>query len=273
MNDTVTSSQCTDIAGHGVSGAARPDGAGQALRARMTAASVRLIARSTPFLEKEMLGLSQLVAPGDVCVDVGSAAGLYTLALSRLAGPTGAVHSVEPLSFAHLAWTRVLRSRGARNVSHHAVALGTEPGSELMSVPLGRYGPVTGRSFLASRTHGLGSNAEFAEHIAVAVDVTTLDELSARERLTRLDFVKIDVEGAELRVLEGGSDTIEAFRPAMLVEIEARHTTRYRYTPGDIVDWLTRRGYRLYTWRQGWRETDRVREDVRNYLATTRPPR
>jgi hypothetical protein len=100
----------------------------------------------------------------------------------------------------------------------------------------------------------------------VAVDVQTLDGLCERAGLTRLDFIKIDVEGAELHVLEGGERSIAAFRPAILVEIEARHTARYDYRPDDIVGWLTRRGYTMRTWRGAWQEASAVCTHVRNYL-------
>jgi FkbM family methyltransferase len=239
-------------------------------RPTLAAAAVSLLARRTRYLEAEMLGLPDLVRPGSVCVDVGAAAGLYTLALSRLVGTAGQVHSVEPLRFAHPLWNRLLRTRDGRNVRHHAVALGGEPGRGTMSVPIGRYRPVTGRSFLIWKTRGLGSNIEFADQIDVVVDVDTLDGLCARAGLTRLDFVKIDVEGAEWHVLEGGQQTIEMFRPAMLIEIEARHTARYQHSPDGIVDWLTQRGYTMQTWQQGWKDTDRVCTHTRNYLF--RPP-
>lgn len=240
--------------------------AGRALLARMTAASVLLAARWTRYLEAELLGLPRLVVPGSVCVDIGAAAGLYTLALSRLAGPTGQVHSVEPLSFAHPVWTRLLRARSAPNVYPHAVALAAEPGSGIMSVPVGRYGLVTGRSFVTRRAAGLGSNAEFAGQVEVTVPVDTLDALCARAALARLDFIKIDVEGAELQVLMGGQQVIEAFRPTLLVEIEARHMARYRHSPEDVADWLAQRGYRMYTWQQGWRPSSRICAHSRNYL-------
>jgi FkbM family methyltransferase len=201
-----------------------------------------------------------------VCIDVGSAAGLYTLALTRLAGPSGQVHSVEPLTFAHPVWTRLLAARANRNVRHHAVALGVEPGQGAMSVPVGRYGTVTGRSFLDWKTSGLGSNAEFADQMTVEVQVETLDGLCERAELTRLDFIKIDVEGAELLVLEGGQQAIEKFRPALLVEIEARHLARYQYSPADIVGWLTQRGYTMHSWQHGWQPADAVCAHVRNYL-------
>jgi FkbM family methyltransferase len=237
-----------------------------ATRARATAAAVRLLARSTPYLEAEMLGLPELVARGSVCLDVGAAAGLYTQALSQLAGPAGRVHSVEPLVFAHARWSRILRAYAAANVQRHHLALGAQTGIEHMSVPIGRHGPVTGRSFLDTQTSGRGSNAEFPDEIAVAVPVETLDRFAARLRLPRLDFVKIDVEGAELHVLRGGEQAIEAWRPTLLVEIEARHTARYQHTPADVVGWLTRRGYSMHVWRRGWRAADGVCPHTRNYL-------
>jgi FkbM family methyltransferase len=235
-------------------------------RRALTSAAVMLVARRTPYLEAEMLGLSRLVGPGSVCVDVGAAAGLYTVALSRLVGPAGQVHSIEPLSFAHPVWSRVLRARASENVRHYTEALGAEPGRGMMSVPMGRYGFVTGRSFLDWKTRGLGSNEEFAGQISVAVDVETLDGLCTRAGISRLDFIKIDVEGAELRVLEGGQRTIEEFKPAMLIEIEARHTARFQYSPDDIVDWLAKRNYVMHVWQNGWQETGTVCAHARNYL-------
>jgi FkbM family methyltransferase len=247
-----------------------PDTGGPLLatRAWATAAAVRLLARCTPYLESEMLGLAELVAPGDVCVDVGAAAGLYTQALARLAGPTGQVHSIEPLAFAHLGWSRLLDAHPAANVRHHRIALGAGSGTEQMSVPIGRYGPVTGRSFLDTQAGGLGANEQFAEQVAVVVPVESLDGFAERVQLPRVDFVKIDVEGAELHVLRGGEQVIEAFRPALLVEIEARHTARYGHRPGDVQDWLARRGYTMHVWRRGWHPADGVCPHTRNYLFT-----
>jgi FkbM family methyltransferase len=236
------------------------------MRARLTNAAVMLLARTTPYLESELLGLASEVKPGSVCVDVGAAAGLYSLALSELAGPSGVVHSIEPLTFAHPVWRRILNSQGRPNVRYHALALGTEAGQGVMSVPSGRYMHVTGRSFLAGKAAGLGPNVEFASHEEVPVGVDTIDGLIERAGVTRLDFIKIDTEGGELHVLQGGERSVKEFRPTVLVEIEARHTARYDYEPDDIVDWFTERGYRMYTWRNGWRETSEVSDERRNYL-------
>jgi FkbM family methyltransferase len=241
-------------------------------RPSLTAALANLVARRTSYLDNELPALSTVVGPGDVCVDVGSAAGLYSQALSHLVGPTGLVHSVEPVLFGHPLWTRVLAAHRRDNVRHHVMALGAEPGRATMRVPFtAQRGPATSRSFLDWHAHGLGSNAEYPHHVDVQVTVDTLDGLCAEAGLTRLDFVKIDVEGGELHVLHGGAKTIEEHHPTMLIEIEARHTDRYDYGPSDIVSWLTDRGYAMFIWRQGWQPADRVCGHAHNYLFRPAP--
>jgi FkbM family methyltransferase len=235
-------------------------------RQALATAIVLQLARQGRYVEPEMLGLRDLVKPGDVCFDIGAAAGLYTLALSQLVGPEGQVHSFEPVPFAHPFLTRLLGTRSTANVRHHAVALGVEPGQSAMSVPVGRHGPVTGRSFLEAGAAGQGSNAEFQSQIGVDVEVQTLDGVCTAVELTRLDFIKIDVEGAELQVLQGGQAAIERFRPVVLVEIEDRHTARYRHPGSDVATWLCRRGYVMQTWHGSWQETDVVCTHARNYL-------
>jgi FkbM family methyltransferase len=248
----------------------RPGGHDPSLRGRVAALAIDALARWTPYVESEICGLWQVVAPGAVCMDIGAAGGLYTAALSHLAGPTGQVHSVEPLPFANLHVARVLNVGRSANVRRHQVALGAERGIDLMSVPIGRFGLVTGRSFLDRRAAGPDPNIEFVGQVAVTVSVETLDALCAREAIRRLDFVKIDVEGAELQVLEGGSEIIDALRPSMLIEIEERHTARYQRTPDDVTAWLFDRGYTMHIWDAGWRLARAVRPGTRNYLF--RPP-
>ncbi|SFB04919.1 methyltransferase, FkbM family [Amycolatopsis marina] len=235
-------------------------------RPTLTAATTNFLARWTHYLDTELHTLSGLVMPGDVCVDVGSAAGLYSQALSHLVGPTGQVHSIEPLSFSHPFWTRVLGARERQNTISYAMALGAEPGRATMRVPFGPYSAATSRAFLAWKSHSLGSTAEFHHHVDMLVDVDTLDGLRLRADLNRVDFVKIDVEGGELHVLQGGQQTIEMFQPTMLIEIEARHTDRYEYSPDDIVEWIISRGYRMYAWQGSWQPVDRVCIHANNYL-------
>lgn len=243
------------------------------LRQSLVVSGLRGLARTTPWMESELVGVAEVVHPGDVCIDIGAAAGFYTAELARLVGPSGVVHSVEPLRFAHATASRLLGLRTGRNIVRHGVALGETADELVMSVPLRNGVPVTGRSFVTRHASGLGSNAEFDEHLRVVVDGDTLDGFGERLGLARLDFVKIDVEGAELHVLRGGDTTITTHRPTVMVEIEDRHLERFGVTPAQIVEWFRSHGYRMSVWdanfREGsWREVDAVTQRFRNYLFT-----
>lgn len=243
------------------------------LRDRAVDGGIRALARADRWVEPEVLGLRGLVRPGDVCLDVGAALGLYTAELSRLVGPSGVVHSLEPLPFAHVTPSRLLGLRDRPNVRWHRLALGAAAGTARMSVPLrdGRF--VTGRSFLVPGSHGLGSNAEFEDHVEVAVETLTLDAFADRLGLDRVDFVKVDVEGAEFDVLRGGVEVVERDSPTFLLEVEERHLDRFRRTPDTVREWLADRGYRMSAWDgSGWREVRRVDESRRNYLFSRGEP-
>lgn len=221
----------------------------------------------TPWVEDEVRGLDRVVRSGDVVVDVGAALGIYTCVLSQLVGPTGVVVSVEPLPRLYAGYDAWLRLRGAGNVSRYDCALGAEPHTAKVSVPLRGHRPVTGRAFMTTGTNGLGSNQEFADHREYEVPVTTLDELANRLDLDRVDFVKADVEGGEFSLLRGAVTTIERSRPTLLLEIEDRHLRRYGHSSGDIVAWFRVRGYEMAIWAEGaWRPVSHVTELRRNYL-------
>lgn len=241
------------------------------LRHAVTAGALRAMAACTPWVEDEVRGLRRVVGAGDVVIDVGAALGVYTSVLSRLVGPAGRVVSVEPLPGLYASVDGWLRLRSPRNVHRYAVALGASTGSAAVSVPVRRGRVVAGRSFLTAGARGLGSNEEFTDQFQRDVAVTTLDGLVERAGLARVNFVKIDVEGAEPALLGGAEWTIRRFRPYVLAEVEDRHLRRYGHTAGDVVSWFRTRGYDMSTWQEGmWRLVPNVAGGCRNYLFRSR---
>lgn len=237
------------------------------VRSALVVGGLRTLARLTPWMEDELVGVAEVIPTGGTCIDIGAAAGFYTVELARLVGPTGVVHSVEPLRFAHATASRLLGLRSAPNVVRHSVALGATAQEQVMSVPLRNGVPITGRSFVTGRANGLGSNAEFDEHMRVVVDGDTFDGFADGLGLTRLDFVKIDVEGAELDVLTSGRATLEKFKPLVMVEVEDRHLERFGVTSVQIADWFAKLGYQMSVWdSKSWRAVDEVTVQYRNYL-------
>ena len=215
---------------------------------------LRATAPHTWFLESEVAGLAEHVRPAAVCLDVGAEYGLYTWTLAGLVGPAGHVHAVEPQPGPSTFVDTSRRLLRAGNVTVHRTALGATAGGGVLALPRRRMLPVHGRAFLTTGASGLGSNAEFGRHEELAVAVTTVDDLVGALGLDRLDFVKVDIEGAEARLLAGARGTLAAYRPVLMLELEDRHLARFGTAVAQVVAELETAGYLARTWdpARGW---------------------
>jgi hypothetical protein len=81
---------------------------------------------------------------------------------------------------------------------------------------------------------------------AETVAQTTVDALVAALGLDRLDFLKADIEGGELRMLEGARKTLARLHPHPLIELTAAHLARAGDTLADAFGFLAARGYRAF---------------------------
>jgi FkbM family methyltransferase len=182
--------------------------------------------------------LRTLVPADGVVFDVGAHAGQFTKLFARLA-PEGFVFAFEPGSYARGILRIAVRLNRLRNVAVLPLALGDRSGVALLTVPVKRSGSYGfGLSHLGA---GDGRTAEVE-----AVAVATLDEVTASLGLARLDLIKADIEGFELRLVAGARDTIARFKPALLLELDDTHLARAGDTLAAAWEALTALGYRPY---------------------------
>ena len=169
------------------------------------------------------------VKPGDVFVDVGANIGIYSVHASIAAGLAGRVISFE----AHPLTAQVFRENIELNRATNITVVNAAVGAEAGSLDL-----LYGRGDSGS-THV----AVKADRSTVSVPVVTLDAKLAEMGVTRIDYLKIDVEGFELYVLRGARATIVA-NPGIIIqtEIDRRHLSRYGMTPDDVFALLRETG-------------------------------
>ena len=74
-------------------------------------------------------------------------------------------------------------------------------------------------------------------------EVRTLDQLVSEAGLTRVDFIKIDVDGWEVDVFRGASDVLTRFKPTILMELAAYVLAEHGRNPDDLLRILTDAGY------------------------------
>jgi FkbM family methyltransferase len=184
--------------------------------------------------------LARCMPPDGIVFDVGAHAGQFAKLFARLA-PDGQVYAIEPGSYARGILRATIWARRLGNVEVLPLALGAEPRIERLSIPLKASGAVGfGLSHIgAPETRWPGIATEL-------VAQTTIDDLAAALALDRLDFIKADIEGGELRMLDGARRSLDRFRPRLLLELNQAHLARADDTLAGAFAFLASRDYRAY---------------------------
>ena len=178
---------------------------------------------------RDVLGV---IRRGDVVIDIGANVGLYSLG----AAARGAdVHSFEPVpaTAARLSESLALNPDVAGSVTLHPEGLSDEPGALTLYA----------ESFSEYSGHASAHLAEEAQGESIEVPITTLDAATA-DLTGPVRLVKVDVEGHEPAVLDGGAGFFERVRPDYLfVEIEEDHLVRAGSSGQELYERVLDLGY------------------------------
>ena len=154
---------------------------------------------------------------------------------SRKVGRDGRVYAFEPVpeSFDVLR----MRCAGRRNVEVFQLALSDTAGRTSIFVP----GDDLQQASLARHAGGSWKNCDrVVEHV---VDALALDEWVDKRVPGRVDFIKLDVEGAEYKVLQGAEATIRRFRPLIFMEVFRDWMRPFGHDLPDLARALEALGY------------------------------
>jgi FkbM family methyltransferase len=183
---------------------------------------------------------AQLVSPGDIVLDIGANIGAHTLPLAQLVGDAGRVHAFEPTAFAYrkqLANIALNPGLSHRIVPRQAMLTA----SDAADLPEAIYSswPLESAADLHDDHHGrlMGTTGATA---------TTLDSHLASAGVTRVNFIKIDVDGHELEVLRGAAHTLRTYQPGIMIEL-APYV--HADAPGEfdeLIGIITGHGYTLH---------------------------
>jgi FkbM family methyltransferase len=149
--------------------------------------------------------------PRDTVVDVGAHIGLYTLIAAKRVGPSGKVIAIEPdPENCNLLKRNVELNRLTNVITLECAAFSSNSKLKL-------YLPGKERGFTKLGT--IMTNRAVTENF-LEIDAATLDHLMVMQGIAQVNWIKIDVEGAELEVLKGATLTLSASKDiALLVEI------------------------------------------------------
>jgi FkbM family methyltransferase len=182
--------------------------------------------------EPEETAVMNLLASEARCIlDVGANIGYHALRLA-LREPTATVHAFEPLPQSYEFLSRNIAANGlADRVRAYGYGLSRSSGSFEFFIA-----PENGTN--ASLLNVAGRD-DAKRVVGLAM---TLDDWAANTGAAP-DYIKIDVEGAELWVVEGGAKTIAQHKPKVFAELLRKWSAPFGYHPNDMLRFFAQLGY------------------------------
>jgi len=179
------------------------------------------------WFEDEIKFLRRLLQPGDRVIDIGANCGVYSLSMAHTIGAHGKVWAFEPASQTAELLRRGIAANDFKNVVLSASALADHPGTAQLALH-------------ANHEHnelvkdGDAQNCE-------TVELTTLDLCIEHYGWMDIDFIKIDAEGAEEKLIKGGQEFFAKLSPLVMYEIKAGVNVNMH-----LMDTFSALGYESY---------------------------
>ncbi len=183
--------------------------------------------------------LRRLIRPGDTVFDIGANVGAHTLPLAQAVGSEGRVFAFEPTDFAFRKLTRNLSLNPdlASRVTAAQLFLVDKPGRQQQAELYAGW-PLQNAGNLHPKHLGRLESTSNAR-----MDI--LDRFAVRQGIDRLDVIKIDVDGHEGPVLNGGRELLKQFKPTLVMELSPYVHAEEGNTAEQLFDILRECGYTL----------------------------
>jgi len=191
-----------------------------------------IVAGRVSFEAEESRLLMSLIDPEQVVLDIGANIGWHSVEFCSAVGAKGKVHAFEPLPENYQLLTRNLALNYPQKAwEAYNYALGSSSGKAKLYVPT-----HLGLSF-SSLIKDYNQDMTSAREVEVSIE--TLDSFMNKNQITRIDFIKCDVEGAQLDTFRGGEKLLEKFQPLIYCEINNRDSR-------EIFTFMEKYGYQAY---------------------------
>ncbi|MBN9299410.1 MAG: FkbM family methyltransferase [Filimonas sp.] len=188
--------------------------------------------------EEELSMQMALIGKYDVVFDIGANYGWYAAHMAKRF-PEAKIFSFEPIPKTYESLQKNLSLNNIHNVTAVNIGMGEQKDRFVFY-----YDPQLSVNASMSNL----TNAASVE--STVCEVSTLDHFSI-ERGLKVDFIKCDIEGAELLAFKGGRALLERDKPIIFSEMLRKWTAKFNYHPNDIIDFLKELGYTCFVISEG----------------------
>ncbi len=177
----------------------------------------------------------QLIKPEWTVVEIGANVGYYTSLFQKLVGPLGKVEAFEPLHTTFEILNDAI-SLFPANFQLYNLGASDVSGKVEFHLPVNDHGQAT----MTPHNSSTWKNREIKK---VWGQVIQLDEFDPIQRLKTINFIKIDIEGAELLCLKGAKSIIRKHKPLVFLEVCKAWMKSFGYDAKELNEFLTSLGY------------------------------
>ncbi|MFA5792113.1 MAG: FkbM family methyltransferase [Candidatus Paceibacterota bacterium] len=188
----------------------------------------------------------------EVCIDVGCHVGYISLAMLKGMGLDGKLICIDPIQEDIELVNKTLQKNKASDFTTLAIGLGDEN----KKMTAGVYTDSGMARFSDSKFTN-----EVTPHISSTFEIKTLDTACQELNITNVDFIKIDVEGYEYKVLKGAENLLKTSKPKLLIELHGKPTGE------EVVSYLEKLNYSITDLQNNKIKSGDVKEGVSHILA------
>jgi FkbM family methyltransferase len=184
------------------------------------------------FKEASRERLFSLIKKSATVIDIGANVGNVTLGFSKLIGETGKVYSFEPDPLNFSRFKKNIELNHFKNIEALNFGLGNKNGSFSIVVH-------------DELNRGMNRLVENASENTVLCEVLVLDDFISKNGITKVDLIKIDVEGFEKKVLEGAYQLLKSQKPVLFIELDDNNLKDQGSSAKDLINYLEEFKYRI----------------------------
>lgn len=186
------------------------------------------------YFEKESSQIvKKLIKPGYVIIDVGANIGYYSVIFAKLTGATGRVFAFEPTKLFYDALSNNLHENNVKNCVIYNLGLSNVKQRKTIQI-----------SNSSATLHEPNIKNVVAKE---NINLVTLNTFAKKEKITRVDFIKVDIDGHEPHFMEGAWETLDIWEPIILLEVSNLHYSIAGVNAWSFYDKLIKHGYNIYS--------------------------
>ena len=199
----------------------------------------RSISRCKPNSNPDKYIFSKYIHKNDTVFDIGANIGLYTNFFRKLVGKNGFVHSFEPIpkTFKELK-SNAKQYSTINNYRLNMTGLYDKETTSIAFIP----DEISGHASVGNHSETWKSNS--VQEVTVAL--STLDQYFEKNKLSSVDFIKIDIEGAEINALEGAKQILQQYKPILCIEVNSELLKCFQKTPFELIKFLKSLSYKNF---------------------------